>query len=393
MQLPRGTLHSIKKDIVPSQLFKEFSEKKFTGHCNLYINSDIASTVFREGRCILAKTGKFCGFDAYKRIEMDPSTVSAELYTFTETQLSLSNEFNPGCTVVFPKKEPLQKIKTENSPINESKIMAEVKRQQISEESIRPDSTDSINTIFEFRPAVNPKIRKPKREFQLPRGKFITSQTSITLLDAVRTAEENNFSGYMIIEMGIRKASIIYRNGLCIMIDYPPKYGEEAIQEIQKNFEKNVNAETYDLSQHQMDLALEFNEGYWANNWTKGTGVSITSISREIIEVKDIFSEEKSAEESKIPESKQTIPEEKPPELPPVLSEEPTPESQISEKDEDDEELDDFAQEVNRLENMDMELMESRVRENFRDVIRELDLDYLISDAKNEKKRAGNINE
>lgn len=399
MQLPRGTLHSIKKNILPSQLIKEFSEEKFTGHCNIYINSDIASTVFREGRCILAKTGQFCGFDAFKRIEMEPSTVSAELYTFNETQLGLSNEFNSDCTVVFPKKEPLQKIRKEKSPIEESKIMAEVKRQQNSEESIRPDSTNHKSTIFEFRPAVNPKIRKPKREFQLPRGKFVASQTSITLLDAVRTAEESNFSGYMIIEMGIRKASIIYRHGMCIMIDYPPKYGEEAVQEIQKNFEKKVAVEKYEMTQHQMDLALEFNEGYWANNWTKGTGVSITSISREIIEFKDIFSEKTSKDETSAAEPKQTNNDYRAPDRT-AVSESPISRVQITEghedgdKDEDeDEEFDNFAQEVNTLENMDMELMESRVRENFRDVIKELDLDYLITDAKNENKRGEDIND
>ena len=149
MQLPRGTLHSIKKDIVPSQLFKEISEGKFTGHCSIYMNSGIASTIFREGRCILAKKEQFCGFDAFKRIEMDPSPFSAELYTYTHTQLELSMEFNAGCTVVFPNKEPLQKNNPEKSVIKESKIMAEVKRQQISEESIRPDSSENILWIVQ----------------------------------------------------------------------------------------------------------------------------------------------------------------------------------------------------------------------------------------------------
>jgi len=388
MQLPRGTLHSIKKDIVPSQLLKEISENKLTGHCNIYIDSEIASTVFKDGRCVLAKKGQFRGFDAFKRIDRDPSAVSAELYTFTDTQLELSIEFNHGNTVVFPKKEPLKKVITEKNTKIESKIMAEVKRQQQSESSTRTDTKEDITKIFEYRPAVNPKIRKPKREFQLPRGKFVASQNSITLLEAIRTAEEGNFSGYLTIETGIRKASIIYRNGMCIMIDFPPKYGEEAVRDIQKGFGHIVTAEMYEMSQPQMELALEFNEGYWANNWTKGTGVSVTSISREIIEIKEIARIEPVTDVLPDEDGEGTIPQANNDEQT-LRPDTPLPETELPPEEENSEELDNFAQEVNTLENMDMELMESRVRESFRDVIKELDLDYLIIDAKNEKKTDG----
>ena len=389
MQLPRGTLHSVKKDIQPSILFKEISEIKFTGHCNVYYHSDTASFVFRGGRCILAETGHFNGFDAYKRIEMDPSNVSAELYAFTETQMGLSIEFNADCTVVFPKKEPMPKIKENTEALKESKVMAEVKRQQLSEEAIRPDPAQDVNTFFEFRPAVNPKIRKPKSDFQLPRGKFVAIQNSVPLLNVIRSAEDKNFSGYMSIALGTRKVSIIFRSGMCIMIDFPPKYGEEAVKDIQEQFEKKVTAELYDLSHQQMDLALEFNDGYWANNWTKGTGVAITSISKELIEEKERIIEEKEriSKEKTREEAHKANLKTKEPEASGLTDIPVKPEVEVHIADSsDDEEMDEFAQEVNALENMDMELMESRVKENFRDVIKELDLEYLISDTKTEKK-------
>jgi len=391
MQLPRGTLHSVRKDIQSSILFKEISDQKFTGHCNIYISSGTASVVFREGRCILAKTGQFKGFDAFKRVEMDPSTVSAELYVFTTIQIGLSTEFNADCTVVFPKKAPLPKKMNEGGAIPESKIMAEVKRQQRSKETISPDSTKDVSTFYEFRPAVNPKIKKPNSDFQIPRGKFVSIQKSVPLLNVIRLAEEKNFTGYMIIDIGIRKASIIYRSGMCIMIDYPPKYGEEATRDIQHEFEKRVTAELYDLSHQQMDLTLEFNEGYWANNWTKGTGVSITSISKGIIEEKEIIIEKNGQDGFNTSDSKTDVKISK--------SSEHIDITKISETDmqtadaPDEENFDEFAKEVNTLENMDMELMESRVRENFKDVIKELDLEYLIVNTKAEKKRIGDIHE
>ncbi|GAB7015735.1 hypothetical protein [Methanogenium cariaci] len=394
MQLPRGTLHSVKKAIQPSVLFKEISEQKFTGHCNIYLNSGTASAVFRDGRCILAKAGQFCGFEAFKRIELDSSDVYAELYVFTETQVGLSIEFNADCTVVFPKKTPPPVKREEKEALSKSKIMAEVKRQQLSSETIGPDSATDVNTFFEFRPAVNPKIIKPKSNFQLPRGKFVAIQKSVPLLDVIRSAEEKNFTGYMVIDIGMRKVSTIYRKGMCIMIDYPPKYGEEAVGDIQQELEKRVTAELYDLSHQQMDLALEFNEGYWANNWIKGTGVSITAISKEIIEEKRSIIEEPGEENvgdlgsTAAPEE---IPSYEPPDLADII--ERSGAGMGIPDDGGGEEPDEFAQEVDTLEHMDMGLMESRIRDNFKDVIKELDLDYLIVDTKSEKKRNGEIHD
>ena len=319
---------------------------------------------------------------------MDHSTVSAELYTFTDTQIGLSIEFNGDCTVVFPKKIPLPKKTEETEPIPESKIMAEVKRQERSKEPASQDATKNVNTFFEFRPTVNPKIRKPKSDFQIPRGKFVAIQKSVPLLNVIRSAEDKTFTGYMVIDIGVRKASIIFRSGMCVMIDYPPKYGEEATHDIQQQFEKRVTAELYDLSHQQMDLTLEFNEGYWANNWTKGTGVSITSISKAIIEEKEKIIEENDSDNSKTSFSKAD-----------VTRSEHINITETSDNDAritdtpDKTEMDEFAQEVNTLENMDMELMESRVRENFKDVIKELDLEYLIMDTNKEKIRIGDIHE
>ncbi|MDE4907046.1 hypothetical protein L0665_00185 [Methanogenium marinum] len=391
MQLPRGTLHSVKKEIQASILFKEISKQKFTGHCNIYIISGTASVVFREGRCILAKTGQFCGFDAFKRVEMDHSNVSAELYTFSDTQIGLSIEFNTDCTVVFPKKTLLPKKNDETEQIPESKILAEVKRQQRSKEPVSQGAKKNGNTFFEFLPTVNPKIRKPKSDFQIPRGKFVAIQKSVPLLNVIRFAEDKNFTGYMVIDIGARKASIIFRSGMCIMIDYPPKYGEEAAHNIQQEFEKRVTAELYDLSHQQMDLTLEFNEGYWANNWTKGTGVSITSISKGIIEEKIRIIEENEPNQSTTYDPKGDVNKSQSSESVDI-TEISNDSVQIADTP-DKKEMDEFAKEVNSLENMDMELMESRVRENFKDVIKELDLEYLIIDTKAEKKRIGDIHE
>ncbi|MFA5396134.1 MAG: hypothetical protein WC346_09025 [Methanogenium sp.] len=382
MQLPRGTLHSVKKDIQPSTLFKDISVQKFTGHCNLYSSSGTASIIFKEGRCILAETGQFYGFDAYKRIEMDPFTFTAELYTFSEMQIELSSEFNAKCTVVFPKKIPLPEKKDGMHAVPESRVMAEVKRQQLSEDGIKPTSPKETSTPFDFRASVNPKIRKPKSDFQLPRGKFVSLQKSVSLLNVLTIAEENNFSGYIIIDTGIRKASIIYRNGMCIMIDYPPTYGEDAIKEIQKDLGKDVTAELYDLSHQQMDLALEFNDGYWANNWTKKTGVLIRPASRDTIGEKPKDSGEIVKEEARKPDLKPDI---KKPSSPDRTTTPIKPKAEELADIPDDEE-DEFAKQVRTLESMDMGLMESRVRENFRDVIKELDLEYLLINEKTEKK-------
>jgi hypothetical protein len=391
MQLPRGTLHSVKKNLQPSILFKEISGEKFTGHCNIYTNSGSASIVFREGRCILAKTGQFSGFDAYKRIEMDPFNLSAELYTFTETQIGLSTEFNPDCTVVFPTKTPLPKKSEEKQAVPQSRILAEVKRQQRSEDGMKSDSPKDIDTLFEFRPAVNPKVRKPKSDFQLPRGKFVAIQKLVPLLHVLTFAEENNFSGYIVIDIGTRKASTIFRHGMCVMIDYPPAYGEEAIRELQTDFGIKVTAELYVLSPQQMELTLEFNEGYWANNWTKKTGVSVSSLSRDSRAEKQNdrggIAHKNAEKPGFTTETKYSAPRGHA-----TTDIELNPKKDETAEMPGDEELDEFAKQVSTLEHMDMEQMESRIRDNFKDVIKELDLEYLLANKETEKP-IGDIND
>lgn len=405
MQLPRGSLNSVKKNITMASLLEEIAGTKFTGHCILHIQNTKKNLVFKGGLCILSQSENLTGDKAFSEIKAIKEKINAELYNFTPTQVNLSLEFNNDCIVNDspikahgeidqpsniignPKKSTPEPLNEKTSPIIQKYVELHSREDGMYEgDSHHQMNTNGtkiggkrreINSIFDFRPSVNPKIRAPKNTFQLPRGRLVETRKGIKLMNLVSHIESSEFTGYCIIDLEGRQASLLLERGRCVMIDYPPRYGEEAVKEIQSAISKTVSGELYDLSPQQMNLAIEFNDGYWANNWTKGTGISISAVSREIFDMTAATQEAG----SKISGIKPDIAANK------VRPQEPTPLSQeeldslVEEEPiatNDDEELDDFAQQVRNLENMNMEIMEKRIKENFKDVIKELDLEYLI---------------
>jgi hypothetical protein len=406
MQLPRGSLHSVKKNITMASLLEEIAGTRFTGHCILHISNVKKNLVFKGGLCILAQSDHLAGDKAFSEIKAINDNINAELYTFTPTQINLSLEFNNDCIVddsatkyapdtnalsyntpADKEKTPLGTSNQKGSPIIQKYVELHAKEDGIFNDEANDHSARQntnvggkrreINSIFDFRPSVNPKIRAPKNTFQLPRGRLTESKQDIKLMNLVSQIESTEFTGYCIISFEGRRASLLLERGRCVMIDYPPRYGEEAVKEIQSTITKTISADLYELSPQQMDLAIEFNDGYWANNWTKGTGISISAVSREIFDMTASTAETLPTTAGSVADT----PDNK------VSRREPTPLSQeelnhlveeepIETKDE--EELDDFAQQVRNLENMNMEIMEKRIKENFKDVIKELDLEYLI---------------
>ncbi len=406
MQLPRGSLHSVKKNITMASLLEEIAGTRFTGHCILHIYNIKKNLVFKGGLCILAQSDHLAGDKAFSEIKAINDTINAELYTFTPTQINLSLEFNNDCIVddsaikyapdtsSLSYNEPADKEKSsaapsnqKGSPIIQKYVELHAKEDGIFNEEVHDHSDGhntiiggkrrEINSIFDFRPSVNPKIRAPKNTFQLPRGRLAESKHDIKLMNLVSHIESSEFTGYCIITFEGRRASLLLERGRCVMIDYPPHYGEEAVKEIQSTITKTISADLYELSPQQMDLAIEFNDGYWANNWTKGTGISISAVSREIFDMTATTPETLPTTPGAVADTSGTK----------VSPREPTPLSQeelnhLVEEEPiettDEEELDDFAQQVRNLENMNMEIMEKRIKENFKDVIKELDLEYLI---------------
>ncbi|HEU18644.1 MAG TPA: hypothetical protein ENO00_04575 [Deltaproteobacteria bacterium] len=395
----------MKKNVTVASLLEEIAGTKFTGHSILHVHNIKKDLVFKGGLCILAQSGNLNGDQSFSEIKGLDDKIDAELYTFTPTQINLSLEFNNDCivddsatrttpdtqTLLHNKAEGEQRhtpgiLKEKGSPTIEKYVELHAKRDGNGNEAAnRRHSGDvavaggkrrEINSIFDFRPSVNPKIRAPKNTFQLPRGRLAESKSNIKLMNLVSHIESAEFTGYCIINFEGRCASLLLERGRCVMIDYPPRYGEEAVKEIQSTITRTVSAELYELSPQQMDLAVEFNDGYWANNWTKGTGISISAVSREIFDMTSATAEttvSTTGTPGDLPDKK-IFPREPSPlsqeELDQIVEEEP-----IETK---EEELDDFAQQVRNLENMNMEIMEKRIKENFKDVIKELDLEYLI---------------
>jgi hypothetical protein len=113
MELPRGSFHSMHKEIRLHNLLHELRRLRFTGHVSISSLNGESAIVVTEGSCILAKKGTRTGNPAWKEItKNDSEQVSAVLSELTSLQVALALEFNPGALVnddTEPPEKPIQK--------------------------------------------------------------------------------------------------------------------------------------------------------------------------------------------------------------------------------------------------------------------------------------------
>lgn len=100
MQLPRGTFHSIKKNVTFHIILEEAATTQFTGSILISIPNCMASLVLETGKIVLAAYQGKGGNEAVHRIEqIGEMQVNAEFTLLSESQLSLAKEFNKSCQI------------------------------------------------------------------------------------------------------------------------------------------------------------------------------------------------------------------------------------------------------------------------------------------------------
>lgn len=100
MELPRGSFHSMHKEIRLHNLLQELKRIRFTGHIAISSVNTESAIVVRDGLCILAKAGNRTGTKAWEEITAnEDELVSAVLSELTGTQVGLALEFNPKASV------------------------------------------------------------------------------------------------------------------------------------------------------------------------------------------------------------------------------------------------------------------------------------------------------
>ncbi|HDR74313.1 MAG TPA: hypothetical protein ENN85_10490 [Methanoculleus sp.] len=299
------------------------TDSSFTGYCMITLDDAPAFLVFEAGACILAHCGNDEGLTARERLKgMGEVDASAELYTLTPKQIQLTQEFNPSMTMKGAPAPAAAPVHPRHSPAAPSQTGARPERRGKGGEA----RTDA---------------RVPP--LQLPRGRFHSIKRGITLSDLIDDMRETHFSGYCNLAMNQESITFVAEDGICLLVDFYPERGSAALQIMQTSLEDEINAELYTLTPAQMQLALEFNRDYRVSISTKSP----------VFKMKP----------QKIPE--RTVR---------TGSDRGKPHSPGERADA----VDDFEEQILALESMDLDTMTEQFRDNFKDVLTRLDLEYLL---------------
>ncbi|MDG6257027.1 MAG: hypothetical protein QCH35_05445 [Methanomicrobiaceae archaeon] len=315
------------------------TDSSFTGYSMITLDDAPAFLVFEAGECILAHCGNDEGLTARERLKgMGEVDVSAELYTLTPKQIQLTREFNPSMAMKgAPAPIP--------APATSGRAPAGT-----SQGRTKPKSRGEGETV-------RTDARVPP--LQLPRGRFHSIKRAITLSDLIDEMRETHFSGYCNLTMNQESITFVAEDGICLLVDFYPERGSAALQIMQTSLEDEITAELYTLTPAQMQLALEFNRDYRVSISTKSPVIKMMP--------------------QKIPERAVRTGGDRSKPHPPG---------------ENADGVDDFEEQILALESMDLDTMTEQFKDNFKDVLTRLDLEYLLDERdkdSDERRKSGEI--
>ena len=195
---------------------------------------------------------------------------------------------------------------------------------------------------------------------QLPRGAFRDIKKGICLVSLLAELKEGSFSGYCKIETGKASATVVMKKGVIILAHSGDYGGAAALAIIGEWMDAGVDAVLHDLSETQLELALEFNPS-----------------DRVLEPLKAPIHHKSGRKDPKhAPPVQGTNPDLPAPAR--LRHQEPDPKAHQT--------LSPVLQEFMTLDRMDLETMSRTFRENCRQIIEKLDLEFLLE---SEKQKGG----
>ncbi|MDD1676759.1 MAG: hypothetical protein LUQ40_03375 [Methanomicrobiales archaeon] len=98
MRIPPTTIHSTKNGRVLRDLLEEIRTERFTGHCEVTLDTVTRSLIFSDGICVLAETPRAKGREAYNELRaLGDREIRAILYALSPSQVTVSVRFNENC--------------------------------------------------------------------------------------------------------------------------------------------------------------------------------------------------------------------------------------------------------------------------------------------------------
>jgi hypothetical protein len=220
---------------------------------------------------------------------------------------------------------------------------------------------------------------------KLPRGTFHSIKKGILFRSLLDEMEKTRFTGYCTISWGIETCTLVLNSGIYILADFDKSEGEPAWQKMQNLMELNVDAGLTSLNTVQLELAREFNPhatlpGFVRKSPTRQvrTGISSPGVrKREEVQVNAV--DDAQSKKQGQPGDTDKVPAEKQPVRKgrvPVTAE--THGSQETTGNPPEERGSNIDRDLEALDNMDLDEMTKKIRENCRVTIENLNLDHLI---------------
>jgi hypothetical protein len=223
---------------------------------------------------------------------------------------------------------------------------------------------------------------------KLPRGTFHSIKKGILFRSLLDEMEKTRFTGYCTVSWGIDTCTLVLNSGIYILADFDKSEGEPAWQKMQKLLELTVDASLTSLNTIQLELAREFNPHATLPSFVRKspnrqvrTGISSPGIRKrdeiQITNVADappVHQKKQVRPGDTIRESTHKLPANKGPS--PVTT--GAPGDQLANDTQPDENYTNIDRDLEALDNMDLDEMTKKMRENFKVTIENLNLDHLI---------------
>lgn len=322
MQIPRGTFLALKREVETTGMIDSLKSEGFNGYTTVSTTNGPATLIFDQGVLRFAEFGTSKGNEAVKRlIAEEKKQVDAEIFTLTRAQLELCAQFNPACIVSERKVIPKARQDTQAAPLpaghKETPVQKERRRRRPS-----PPAPDTM---------------------QLPRGTFSGLNKGVIVAQLFESLRTSRFTGYSAISWPEGKATVVFEEGALIMAQVPPERGDAAAGSLASIKDSAVDAELYTFSELQMKMVRDSNSAF---------------------EISDkVGSLQPPLKMQKLPEKPHKY----------------VPHSPGG-NDEDNEEVNEFDEQIRALEEMDLDLMTDRFRDNFKEVLKKMQLHHLIDE-------------
>jgi len=216
---------------------------------------------------------------------------------------------------------------------------------------------------------------------QLPRGTFRTLKREISLDALTDELKKERFTGYCTISRDSSEIVMVFRNGSLLLARYDDMEGNAAWDRIKGLGSDMVDAVLSNLSDMQVELALEFNSNARIQRLTpRGVRAPVPPVRRTETQQADISSERV------IPTTNEPRRSERKPPSP--IYEKEVVETNIPSKSDaspsvsSDEEYSGIYQELEALDSMDIDSMTQKIRNNCMVMIEKLHLEHLIETKK-----------